>query len=111
MRRYESIVIFKPNMSEEEIAAETKRLEQVLAQHGAQGTHVEDWGKRDMAYEINKHSRGVYVVFSYATENHELVSDFTQLLRLSEKVLKFQTHVIERSVKPIAEETAVAQEV
>jgi len=110
MRRYESIIIFKPNMSEEEIAGETKRLVEVLKDKGAQDTHVEDWGKRDMAFEINKHSRGVYVVFYFATKNHQLVGEFTQLLRLSEKILKFQTHLIDRSVEQVEEVAETAQE-
>jgi small subunit ribosomal protein S6 len=62
----------------------------VISKQRGSLTKVENWGYRKLAYNVSKHSRGVYVYVQYAGDG-ELVTELERNLRLQDAVLKFQT--------------------
>ena len=58
MRRYELIFIVQPELSEEETKAVTDRYTQIITAQKGTIIKTEDWGKRRLAYDINKQSKG-----------------------------------------------------
>ena len=88
-REYEVVYIFSSTLSTEEVES---RLEQhhkkALAADGAEITAVEHWGKRQLAYPIDGHLNGNYVVAQFST-GPEALPEFERGLKLDEEVLRY----------------------
>jgi len=88
MRDYEVVYIFKSALGTEDIDARLQRYhEKILAVDGSEITAVEHWGKRQLAYPIDRNDNGYYVVAQFSTEPRAL-PEFERLLKLDEEVLR-----------------------
>ena len=88
MRDYEVVYIFKSALGTEDIDARLERYhEKILAVEGSEITAVEHWGKRQLAYPIDRHENGYYVVAQFSAEPGAL-PEFERLLKLDEEVLR-----------------------
>ena len=99
VRRYESVVVFKPRLSDSQVKDEVKKVEAVLAANQATLQGVDTWGKKEAAFSFNKQRFGYYVVFNYEAANHEVPNALQSVLRINESVQKFQTHLIKTAVR------------
>lgn len=86
-----------------------ERFQGVLASQGAEITHFEEWGLRDLAYPIQKQAKGYYNLIQYraapgATEELE------RIMRLADEVMRCLTVVLDEDVRPIAAEHAASAE-
>ncbi|GLV57807.1 hypothetical protein KDH_46420 [Dictyobacter sp. S3.2.2.5] len=86
-RDYELGVIFSPEASEEETRSILDRIEQIVANHGGQIVKVNQWGRRRLAYPIERHRDGFYVFIDMVL-TPETVSDIERTLKVSEIVLR-----------------------
>ncbi len=86
--KYDVIYILDPNSTTEEMTAVSSKIEQIVAD--AKGTVLkkDDWGKRRLAYLVQKHREGHYIFF-HLSISPETVAEITRNLRLMEKVIKF----------------------
>jgi ribosomal protein S6 len=98
-RRYESVVVFNPRLSDSQIKDEVKKVEAVLAAQNAKVSTVDTWGKKEAAFSFGKQKFGYYVVFNYETANHQAANELQAVLRINESVQKFQTHLIDTKVR------------
>ena len=86
MRHYELMVILDPDLEERTIAPSLDRFLTVVTKAG--GTvKTEIWGRRRMAYEINKHPEGIYAVVDLQA-NPAAVQELDRQLNLNESVLR-----------------------
>ena len=65
--KYESVFILNPNLSEEETAELVQKFKSLVESNATLGD-VEEWGKRRLAYEINKLTDGYYVLMNYESQ-------------------------------------------
>ena len=86
-RDYELGVIFSPEASEEETRSVLDRIEQIVANHGGQIVKVNQWGRRRLAYPIERHRDGFYVFIDMVL-TPETVIDIERTLKVSEIVLR-----------------------
>ena len=100
MREYELTYIVQPEISEEGCQALQEKLDGVLAQHGAMRLLYDDWGKRKLAYEIERFQKGHYFVLSFLDEG-KAVLELERLLRLEDSVLRVLTVLEDEQVKDI----------
>ena len=98
-RRYESVVVFNPRLSDSQIKEEVKKVEALLAAQKAKVSTVDTWGKKEAAFSFGKQKFGYYVVFNYETANHQVANELQSVLRINESVQKFQTHLIHTKVR------------
>jgi small subunit ribosomal protein S6 len=88
MRDYEVVYIFKSALGTEDIDARLQRYhEKILGAEGAEITAVEHWGKRQLAYPIDRNDNGYYVVAQFSTEPDEL-PEYERMLKLDEELLR-----------------------
>ncbi len=88
MRRdYELGIILNPEVSEEETRAILGRLEQIVATYGGQTVRVQQWGRRRLAYLIERHRDGYYIFIDMIL-TPETVSELERTLKVSEIVLR-----------------------
>jgi small subunit ribosomal protein S6 len=82
----------------------------VLAERGSTRLLYDDWGKRKLAYEVERFQKGHYFVLSFLDEG-KTVPELERLLRLEESVLRFLTVLVDEQVKDIeARKTWAAEE-
>jgi small subunit ribosomal protein S6 len=90
LREYETIYILRPALPRETAADLANRLSDIMTRSGATLTKVENWGRRRLAYRVQKFSHGVYVYLKYIGSGHT-VSELERTFRFTDDVMKFQT--------------------
>ncbi|MFO7776807.1 MAG: 30S ribosomal protein S6 [Nitriliruptoraceae bacterium] len=90
MRRYEMMVLITDRLDEESAVAAFERAKSILADQG--GNLLEDawWGKRKLAYEIEKRDHGFYGVLDFEASS-EAVSELERQLKISDDITRFKT--------------------
>ncbi len=96
MRTYEVMVILDPSLDERTVAPSLDTYLNVVRQDGGQVESVDVWGKRRLAYEINKNAEGIYAVIDLQAEP-ATVKELDRQLTLNESVLR--TKVIRPDVR------------
>jgi small subunit ribosomal protein S6 len=86
-RDYELALIINPEVSEEETRAILDRVEQVTATNGGQVVRINQWGRRRLAYPIERQRDGFYVFIDMIL-NPETVIELERTLKVSETVLR-----------------------
>ena len=130
MRKYETIFILQPELSEDDIKSVTAKAQEVISSYKGECFRMDDWGIRKLAYPIKKSARGRYYYLRFDGES-ALIAELERRLRLDDKVLRYQSInitdqperivpekkaeetpdvVTEETVEEIAEETPAAEE-
>jgi len=97
-RIYEELLIVKPDAADEEVDQYVEQLRTQLTTAGATVDKVDKWGKRKLAYRIDKYREGNYVLFQF-TSQPDVVKELERRLRVSDIVLKFLTVRIDETLK------------
>jgi small subunit ribosomal protein S6 len=90
MRRYELIFIVQPELSEEETKAVSDRYIQIITAQKGIIIKTEDWGKRRLAYDIKKQSRGNYILVDFYGPG-SMILEIERNLKIDDNILKFIT--------------------
>jgi small subunit ribosomal protein S6 len=90
MNSYETLFIIKPTLTEEEIDAQIKKVEEIISKNDAKVRLIDTMGMRKLAYPINKQERGYYVVVYYNAPS-SLIAELEYQLRYNEDILRFMT--------------------
>lgn len=88
MNNYELMYILMPDLSEEDIKNKNVALQKIITDNGGKITGVNEWGMRDLAYEIKKQTKGYYVVVNY-TADGSVNAKFNSIVNLDSKVMRF----------------------
>ena len=99
MRRYETICIADPDTGEKNRAGLFDKIKNLITQDKGIIVNFDEWGNRQLAYEIRKKTRGYYVCITYGGTG-ELVTELERNFRLDDRVLKFMTIVLEKDIDP-----------
>ena len=90
MRQYETMVIIDAMISDDAINAEVENIGAMITNGGGEILRRDDWGKRKLAYTINKRQHGYYVIFYYKAEA-SVVANMEAALKLNENALRWMT--------------------
>ena len=94
MRTYESIFIVHPDVVGDDQTAIIDKYKTILTDQGAEILKLENWGVRTLAYPVKKQSKGCYVLVIFDAES-TVIAEFERRMRIDEKVIKFQTVLLE----------------
>lgn len=99
MRVYETMIIFDPEIEEQEVRDITSRATEVLTAGGGAVRNVDFWGKRPFAYEIKHKKEGWYTVLT-ADAEPAAIDEMSRVLSLTDAVFRHKTmrlpdHVVE----------------
>lgn len=92
MKRYETLFVLNPTLTEEDVKAAEERIKGVIENGGGVIENVDEWGKRRLAYEINHITEGYYVLINF-NASPELPKELDRILRISDKVIR---HIVVR---------------
>ena len=87
LRPYEVMIILDADLDEETIRAAVERWLTLIESNGAERGHVDWWGKRRLAYEINRKTDGYYVVFQAKSEPPAML-ELSRVLSLADEVIR-----------------------
>ena len=87
MRHYEVMVILDPTLDERTVAPSLDTFLNVIRTSGGNVEKVDVWGKRRLAFEINKHAEGIYAVLD-VNADPDAVKELDRQLSLQESVLR-----------------------
>jgi len=88
MSKYDLAVVFKPNADEEAHKAAVERVHGLITRFGGTIEKVDDWGKRRLAYEIEKISEGYYSFVTFEAE-HDAPAEIESRIRIMDDVLRY----------------------
>ena len=92
-RTYELMVILSPEVDLDAVPARMQALRDLVAEHGGAVTDVVDWGRRRLAYRIDTHFEGHYLIAQYTLQNGGGNTTLRRVLNIDESVLR---HLIVR---------------
>jgi small subunit ribosomal protein S6 len=90
MRSYEIMFIVNPTAPEEEIDKINAQVEGIITSGGGKVEKIEKMGKRRLAYNVDKHREGYYVLF-VITANGDIIKECERRLRVMDAVIKYIT--------------------
>ncbi|MGH7273889.1 MAG: 30S ribosomal protein S6 [Nitrospiria bacterium] len=90
MNFYESIFIARPSLTDEEVNKVAEKIKSIIEQGGGTVLITENWGKKKLAYEVEKEKKGTYI-FLYFQSEGKVVSDVERVYRLEDAVMKYLT--------------------
>ncbi|WP_448588515.1 30S ribosomal protein S6 [Thermocrinis sp.] len=89
VRYYESVVVFKPTLSEEEVSRRVQEVKDFISKKGGEVLHVIDWGLKHMAYSINHFNNGRYFIIQIRSQNTELPNELDFYYKINEDVIRW----------------------
>lgn len=101
MHQYELMVILDPEIDERTVAPSLDKFLSVIRNDGGTIDKVDIWGKRRLAYEINKKSEGIYAVVNL-TATGESTKELDRQLGLSEAVMRTKVLRAEEAIAQVA---------
>lgn len=110
MRRYETILIIDPEISDENRDLLFDRVRSIIDQNEGLLVIFDEWGTRKLAYEIKKRVRGLYLRLDYCGTG-ALVDEIERFSRIDDRVLKYMSVLLDKSVdlEKAKEEAALAE--
>jgi small subunit ribosomal protein S6 len=87
LRHYEVMVILDPSLEERTVAPSLDTYLNVIRNAGGSVEKVDVWGRRRLAYEINKKAEGIYAVIDVSA-TPQAVAELDRQLRLNEAILR-----------------------
>jgi small subunit ribosomal protein S6 len=91
MREYELMFVVDPRLTDEGTVALTDQYREMIQSAGGEVFKEESWGKRKLAYQINKLSEGSYTLFFVRSEEGTIFQEVEQRMRQNEDVLRYLT--------------------
>ena len=107
--QYELMVILDPEIDERQVAPNLDKFLKVITESGCTIENVDVWGKRRLAYEIQKKNEGIYAVVNF-TATSEATNELDRQLKLSELIMRTKVLRAEEAIAQVAAEAKRAEE-
>lgn len=90
MRDYETMFILRPDLEEEAVDAILTRFQGLITDRGgaAESITLNKWGKRRLAYEIQGHSEGIYVIMEFSAEA-DVARELERVFKITDEVIRY----------------------
>ena len=88
MHRYELVTLYSPQVADEDLPGAIERLQGFITSHGGEVNNVDQWGKRRLAYPIQRFTEANYVVSQIGLDAPR-AAELEANLRISEDVIRF----------------------
>ena len=109
MHQYELMVILDPEIDERTVAPSLDKFLNVIRNDGGTVDKVDIWGRRRLAYEINKKNEGIYAVVDFTAES-ETTDELDRQLNLSEAVMRTKVLRAEEAIAQVAAHAKAQEE-
>lgn len=90
MRKYEALLLLSPELATDNRQEILENLKGVLERQDATILLTDEWGMRDLAYPVDKKTRGHYTRLEFAAPP-TAIAEFERIVRITDGVMKFVT--------------------
>lgn len=87
MRKYEIVVIIDPDVDERQVSPLVEKHLEAITNAGGTVDNTDVWGRRRLAYDIQKKSEGIYVVLNVTAEP-AAVKEMDRLMTIDERIMR-----------------------
>jgi small subunit ribosomal protein S6 len=103
MRTYELMFVVDPRVSDEDVTAMAQDYRAMITAGGSEITAEENWGRRKLAYPINKVTEGKYMLFFISSQGGKTsLPEVEHRMRQNEKILRYLTVRTDEALKRAA---------
>lgn len=90
MVSYESLFILRPDLEEEKISEMMEKFRLLVENNGGEIARLEKWGKRRLAYEIERLREGLYIILQFKADP-AVVKELERVFKITDEVIR---HII-----------------
>ena len=98
MRLYETAFLIAPNLAEDETEQLIQQMAEVVTENNGEMSDIDKWGKRKLAYQIQKFDAAFYVFFRYKSEA-DIPAELERRFKQTEPILRYLTVLVEEEPK------------
>ncbi|MEM8639988.1 MAG: 30S ribosomal protein S6 [Cyanobacteria bacterium P01_G01_bin.54] len=102
-RNYEMMYVLRPDLSEEQTQNAIAKYNDLLTELGGSDIQADVWGRRRLAYPIQKFQDGIYVLLRYTAEGQQ-VAPLERAMRLGEEVIRYLTIKLDKKAAEASED-------
>jgi small subunit ribosomal protein S6 len=88
MNYYEKVIIFDPNLDDSAVEETVGKVKDVIVRQGGEILKTENWGRRKLAYLLNKHQKGNYI-FLFFKAPSATIAELEKFCKVVDSVIKF----------------------
>lgn len=88
MNYYEKVIIFDPNLDDSAVEETVGKVKDVIVRQGGEILKTENWGRRKLAYILNKHQKGNYI-FLFFKAPSATIAELERFCKVVDSVIKF----------------------
>lgn len=107
-RQYELIYVIAPDVDDAGVAELHARVEEIVTAGGGTIDKTDNWGRRRLAYEINRHKEGTYVLELF-TGSGAIVGELDRRLKVTDNVLRYLVVRVDEDLRKAERERARRQ--
>ena len=89
MNKYELAVVVSAKLEDEERANTVEKVKELIARFGGNVTDVDEWGKKKLAYDIQKMSEAFYYFIHFESDNTDCTNEVEKQIRIIENVVRY----------------------
>jgi len=104
MRHYETAFLITPKLEDEEMEKLIQKMADVVAKKKGKMIKIDRWGKKKLAYPVEKNNEAFYVFFHYQGEP-DIPAELERRFRQTEPVLRYLT--LRKEVQPVAKKRRI----
>lgn len=98
MRRYETIFIASPTLTDEQADELVRNFEGIIVEQGGELLKTDKWGRKKLAYEVQKFSEGYFTLYEF-NAGEKLVAELERRFRNNDSVIKFLSIRMDQEAK------------
>lgn len=101
MNTYENLIVLDASLPDENIQSAIEKITELITTGGGEVLKAEQWGRRKLAYEIKKHSKGFYVLFLFNAPS-DVIKKLEDYYKVLDAVVKFLVIRLEKKQRAAA---------
>jgi len=88
MNKYEVLYVIDAQLSEEDIAANITKIEDLVKKHKGNVLNVDKWGKKNLAYPIDYKTEGYYVLMDFESAP-DFPLELERIMKITESIIRY----------------------
>jgi len=101
-KNYELVLVLAPDLKDDQVASMKGQITTEMSNLGAEIVNQDDWGKRELAFEVKKFRQGYYHLYQF-TAPADMPGKLKGLLKVNEKVIRYLLTTWEPKARPADE--------
>jgi len=95
VNNYENVVIFNAELSDEDFGANVRKISELITGMQGEILKTDHWGRRRLAYAINKNAKGNYVMFLFRAPSN-VIKKLEEYYKVNDQIIKFMVVKLEK---------------